>query len=124
MPNSALKRLSSLGIAIALSTTAFLSSSQAFAADAQIIEQGQKLAFDRKKGNCLACHKIEGGSMPGNIGPELKNMKDRFPDKSKLRAQIYDAQRNNPNTMMPPFGRHEILSKDEIDKVVEYIYSL
>jgi hypothetical protein len=25
---------------------------------------------------------------------------------------------------MPPFGPHEVLSKSEIDKVVEFIYSL
>jgi sulfur-oxidizing protein SoxX len=28
----------------------------------------------------------------------------------------------NPNTIMPPFGRHWILSEDEIDAVVAYIY--
>jgi sulfur-oxidizing protein SoxX len=31
---------------------------------------------------------------------------------------------NNPNTMMPPFGRHEIMTEAEIDKVVEFIHSL
>lgn len=96
----------------------------AFAADAQVIEEGKKIAFDRKKGNCLACHMIDGGDLPGNIGPPLVAMKARFPDKSKLRAQIWDSTKNNPNTMMPPFGRHEILTESEIDKVVEFIYSL
>ncbi len=94
------------------------------AADAATIEQGKKIAFDRKKGNCLACHQIEGGSLPGNIGPPLIAMKDRFPDKSKLRAQIADARKNNPNTIMPPFGAHEIMSDSEIDKVVEFIHTL
>jgi sulfur-oxidizing protein SoxX len=51
-------------------------------------------------------------------------MKVRFPDKAQLRAQIWDATVKNPNSMMPPFGRHEILSEGEIDKVVEYIHSL
>lgn len=96
----------------------------AVAADAQVIEQGKKLAFDRKKGNCLACHHIEGGSMPGNIGPALVAMKARFPDKAVLRAQIWDATVKNVNTMMPPFGRHEIMTEAEIDKVVEFIHSL
>ena len=96
----------------------------ATAADAQVIEQGKKIAFDRKKGNCLACHMIEGGDLPGNIGPPLVAMKARFPDKAKLRAQIWDSTKNNPNSMMPPFGRHEILTEGEIDKVVEFIYSL
>jgi sulfur-oxidizing protein SoxX len=96
----------------------------AAAADAQTLEEGKKIAFDRKKGNCLACHHIAGGELPGNIGPALVAMKTRFPDKAKLRAQIWDSTVNNPNTMMPPFGRHEILTEGEIDKVVEFIYSL
>lgn len=94
------------------------------AAEASVIEQGKQIAFDRKKGNCLACHQIEGGSLPGNIGPPLVAMKARFPDKSKLRAQIADSRISNPNTIMPPFGAHEILSGSEIDKVVEFIQSL
>jgi sulfur-oxidizing protein SoxX len=101
-----------------------LSPQLASAADESVVEQGKKIAFDRKKGNCLACHQIEGGSLPGNIGPPLVAMKARFPDKSKLRAQIYDSTKNNPNSMMPPFGRHNILTDSEIDKVVEFIYTL
>ncbi|NIQ12814.1 MAG: sulfur oxidation c-type cytochrome SoxX [Gammaproteobacteria bacterium] len=101
-----------------------LSPQLVIAADAQVIEQGKKIAFDRKKGNCLACHMIEGGDLPGNIGPPLVAMKARFPDKSKLRAQIWDSTKNNPNSMMPPFGRHAILTEKEIDKVVEFVYSL
>ena len=93
-------------------------------ADAAMIEAGKQIAFDRKKGNCLACHMIESGSLPGNIGPPLVGMKERFPDKAKLKAQITDSRVNNPNTIMPPFGPHEVLSKSEIDKVVEFIYSL
>ena len=93
-------------------------------ADATAIAEGKSIAFDRKKGNCLACHQIEGGSLPGNIGPPLLTMKSRFPDKNKLRAQITDARSNNANTIMPPFGAHEILSSSEIDKVVEFIHSL
>lgn len=96
----------------------------ASAAEESVVEQGKQIAFDRKKGNCLACHQIEGGSLPGNIGPPLVAMKSRFPDKSALRAQIWDSTQKNPNTMMPPFGKHEILSEEEIDKVVEFIYTL
>ena len=88
------------------------------------VEEGKKIAFDRKKGNCLACHQIEDGSLPGNIGPPLVAMKARFPDKAKLRAQISDPTQSNPGTAMPPFGKNKILSDDEIDKIVEYIYTL
>ena len=108
----------------ALGMLAMAGTSTVLAADASVVEEGKKLAFDRKKGNCLACHQIEGGSLPGNIGPPLIAMKARFPDKAKLRAQIWDATRNNPNSMMPPFGRHKILSEEEIDKIVEFIYTL
>lgn len=88
------------------------------------VEEGKKIAFDRKKGNCLACHQIEEGALPGNIGPPLVAMKARFPDKAKLREQIADPTKANPGTAMPPFGKHNILSSDEIDKIVEYVYTL
>jgi len=88
------------------------------------VEKGKKIAFDRKKGNCLACHSIAGGSMAGNMGPPLVAMKARFPDKGKLRAQIWDATKANPNTAMPPFGRHKILSEKDIDLITEYILTL
>ena len=96
----------------------------AISAEQSVEEQGKEVAFNRKKGNCLACHKIAGGSLEGNIGPELVNMKARYPDKAKLRAQIWDATANNPNTIMPPFGKHKIVSEEELDKIVEFIYSL
>ena len=51
-------------------------------------------------------------------------MKSRYSSKEKLRAQIYDATQNNPNTIMPPFGKHKILNESELDKVVEFIYTL
>ena len=88
------------------------------------IEQGKELAFSRKKGNCLACHSIVDGQLPGNIAPPLVAMKARFPDKAKLKAQIYDSTASNPNSIMPPFGRHKILSDKEIDMVTEFIYQL
>ncbi|MCI0505918.1 MAG: sulfur oxidation c-type cytochrome SoxX [Gammaproteobacteria bacterium] len=89
-----------------------------------VVEEGKEIAFHRQKGNCLACHKIADGSLPGNIGPELVNMKARYPDKSKLRAQIWDPTVANPNTIMPPFGKHKMLSEEELDKVVEFIHTL
>lgn len=92
--------------------------------DAKMIEEGKKISLDTKKGNCLACHMIIGGEMPGNIGPPLIAMKARFPDVAKLRAQIADSREMNPNTIMPPFGAHGILTDEEIDKVVAYIHSL
>ena len=84
-----------------------------------------RVAFKhRKKGNCLACHMIAGGNLPGNIGPPLVAMKARFPNKANLRAQIWDPTVANPNTIMPPFGKHRVLSDKEVDLVTEFIYSL
>jgi len=91
---------------------------------ASMIEEGRKIALDRRKGNCMACHVMAGATLPGNIGPPLVAMKARFPDKAKLRAQIWDSSQINPRTLMPPFGRHEILTEDEIDRVVEFVHSL
>ncbi len=92
--------------------------------ESSAVDAGKKLAFNRKKGNCLACHQIAGGKLAGNIGPPLVAMKARFPDKAKLRAQIFDPRKANPNTVMPPFGPHAILSDKEIDQIVEFIYTL
>ena len=96
----------------------------ASADEAADLEKGKELAFDRKKGNCLACHQIEGGILAGNIGPPLIAMKARFPDYDKLRSQIYDARENNPNTIMIPFGLHAVMTDKEIDLVTKFIHTL
>ena len=94
------------------------------AADDADITKGKELAFDRKKGNCLACHGIADGKLPGNIGPPLIAMKARFPDFNILKDQISDARINNPNTIMIPFGPHAVLSAKEIDLVTKFIHTL
>ncbi len=66
---------------------------------------------------------IPGGNLPGNIGPPLLAMKARYPDKAKLKAQIYDATVRNPDSIMPPFGKHGILTDKQLDQVTNYIYS-
>lgn len=88
------------------------------------VAEGKAIAFARSKGNCLACHMIEGGESPGNVGPPLIAMKARYPDKEKLRAQIFDATLFNPDSAMVPFGKHRVLTEDEINKVTEYIWTL
>jgi sulfur-oxidizing protein SoxX len=108
---------------------AFLAGSLALApqvsvADEAMAKAGKKVAENRKKGNCFACHDYPGAVLPGNIGPKLVNMKQRYPDKKQLRDKIWDATKTSPNTIMPPFGRHNILSEKEIDDVVEFIYNL
>lgn len=88
---------------------------------------GKEIAYDRKLGNCLACHAMPNqpdAEMPGNIAPPLISMKLRYPDKAKLRAQIWDPMVANPQTSMPPFGKHKVLTEEEIDKVTDFVYSL
>ena len=95
----------------------------AIAADTAITK-GKAVAVDRKKGNCLACHAMDDGTLPGNIGPPLISMSLRFPDKAVLKAQIVDSTVSNPNTIMPPFGKFGLLTPEEIDQVVDYVYTL
>jgi sulfur-oxidizing protein SoxX len=90
----------------------------------QRLAEGKQLAMARNKGNCLACHAIADGELPGTLGPPLLYMQQRFPDRAQLRAQVWDATVRNPDTVMPPFGRHRILSEAEIDLIVDYIHSL
>ena len=86
--------------------------------------EGQKIAFDRGKGNCLTCHVIKGGDLPGTIGPELKDIKSKYPDRADLVAILNDETKRNPQTVMPPFGRNRILNEDEINAVVDFLQTL
>jgi len=88
------------------------------------IEKGEMLAFDRKKGNCLACHYVKSGTLMGNSGPAFVAMKKRFPKREELVAQISNPHANNPLSIMPPFGRHEILTQSEIELIVTWLYTL
>ncbi|SDR16851.1 monoheme cytochrome SoxX (sulfur oxidation) [Rhizobiales bacterium GAS113] len=85
---------------------------------------GRDLAFDRGKGNCLSCHAIKGGELPGTIGPPLADMKARFPERQDLVSILTDESRRNPQTVMPPFGRNLILSDPEISAIVDFLYTL
>ena len=90
---------------------------------ADIAVKGGCVVLDRRKGNCSACHLIAGAAS-GDIAPPLSFMAARFADKQRLRAQVEDARRFNPNTVMPPFGAHQILTAEEIDQVVEFLLTL
>lgn len=88
---------------------------------------GKELAFNNRKGNCLACHgmpTVPDALSTGLYGPPLIAMSARFPDKARLRAQIWDATAFNPSTSMIPFGKHGVLTEAEIDKVTDFVYGL
>ncbi len=90
-------------------------------------EAGKEIAINRNKGNCLACHGVPAlaeADQTGNAGPPLIAMQARFPDKRVLRDKIWDATASNPGTFMPPFGKHGILTAEDIDQLVEFLYAL
>jgi sulfur-oxidizing protein SoxX len=108
---------SALAAAVAAVLSASLAQAQSGAAD------GQKLAFDRGKGNCLTCHEIKGGDLPGTIGPQLKDLKGRY-DRKELVAIVNDETQRNPLTVMPPFGRNRILTEQEVNAIVDFLQTL
>jgi L-cysteine S-thiosulfotransferase len=104
--------------ALALLLSANAAHAQSGAAD------GQKIAFDRGKGNCLTCHEIKGGDSPGTIGPVLADIKTKYPDRNDLIAIVSDETKRNPQTVMPPFGRNRILTEKEIGAIVDFLQTL
>lgn len=89
------------------------------------VARGKAVAENRTKGNCASCHAYEGVSSPGNIGPMIGGwLKQKYKDKAALRAQIWDATKTNPHSMMPPFGKYGIVSEAEIDDLTEWVWSL
>jgi L-cysteine S-thiosulfotransferase len=109
-------------LVLALSIGAAIFVSPAYAQSAAA--EGQKIAFDRGKGNCLTCHDIKGGDLPGTIGPALKDIKSKYPDRNDLVAIVTDETKRNPQTVMPPFGRNRILTDSEINAVVDFLQTL
>jgi sulfur-oxidizing protein SoxX len=114
----------STACSIAVMTAALALTPVSTASAESAIEKGKALSYDRKLGNCLACHAMDDGKLAGNIGPPLVSMKLRYPDKAKLRAQIWDATQKNGNSIMPPFGKHKMLSEEQIDQITDYVYTL
>jgi sulfur-oxidizing protein SoxX len=112
--------LQALAVAFLIGTTACPGAAHAQSAAAE----GQKIAFDRGKGNCLTCHDIKGGDLPGTIGPPLKDLKSKYPDRNDLVAIVSDETKRNPQTVMPPFGRNRILTEQEINTVVDFLQTL
>ncbi|MGH8731670.1 MAG: sulfur oxidation c-type cytochrome SoxX [Burkholderiales bacterium] len=114
-------------VAVLFIGSAFLlSMPQAGADEVPNVTAGRQLAFEIAKGNCLACHKFPGDSRANtlaNIGPPLLAIRSKFPDRAQLHRRLWDPMQTNPNTVMPPFGKHRILSRDEIELIIDYLYT-
>lgn len=100
--------------------------------------KGRKLAMDRKKGNCLACHTLPIPEQPfhGRIAPPLMGIGARY-DAGQLRLRVVNPKVLNPRSIMPAFyknsGLHRVAKKfqgktlltaQEVEDVVAYLQTL
>ena len=91
---------------------------------------GRALFINERKGNCTACHKTPTDTSlrsASNIGPPLEAIKQKYPapaDRARLRDAIWDQRNIKPETIMPPYGKHRILTETEIDAIVAYLETL
>ena len=76
--------------AVLIGGTSLIPQAASAAGHADMVKKGKEVAYNRKTGNCLACHMMDDGVSPGDVGPPLVAMKARFPDKKKLRAPYRD----------------------------------
>jgi L-cysteine S-thiosulfotransferase len=112
-------------LALASTTAALLAlaSRATFAAGAPALD----LFVRADKGNCIACHQLPPGSGPqtrADVGPRLEGARMRALGKGALRQALVDPMGANPDTVMPPFGRHRLLDAAEIDRLVDFLVSL
>ena len=59
-----------------------------------------------------------------DVGPRLDAARLKGWDRARLRALLEDPQRANPDTVMPPYGRHRILDGREIERLIDYLHAL
>lgn len=110
-------------------------------------KRGEALAINRKKGNCIACHRFSVfeekakkdpnayGDM-GEVGPSLDGVGSRY-DAGKLRLMIVDAKQFYPETIMPSFykitelhrvakdyDQKPILTLQEVEDIVAFLATL
>jgi len=95
-----------------------------FAADSNLVAQGEKIFNTNTMGNCLACHAVNGKKIdgPGSMGPVLQNL-SVWPEEA-LYEKIYDPYTTNPISAMPAFGKNGWLSDSEIKAVVAYLKTI
>ena len=101
------------------------------------VERGKKIFISRKV-NCLSCHEapIISEKFQGNFGPPLGGIGSRY-NKEELRLRVIDSKSINPDSIMPSYFKKikfertpaeflnkTILSAQEVEDLVEYLYSL
>ena len=95
-----------------------------FAADESLVKKGEEIFKTNTKGNCIACHAINGQTLdgPGSMGPVLQYL-SAWPDEA-LYDKIFDPYTANPISAMPAFGKNGWLSDEEIKAVVAYLKTI
>lgn len=99
---------------------------------------GRKLAINRKKGNCLACHAmpIPEQQFHGETAPSLYGVGKRLSE-GELRLQLVNSKVTNESTLMPSFYRthgfskvlkkfqgKSILEAQDVEDIVAYLMTL
>jgi sulfur-oxidizing protein SoxX len=99
---------------------------------------GRKVAYNRKTGNCLACHKlpIPEQQFHGEVGPDLGGIASRSSE-AELRLRIVNPKMANPDTIMPAFYRDRgfrrlqkkwvgktILKAQQVEDLLAYLMTL
>lgn len=88
---------------------------------------GREIFTRPDKGNCIACHQVPEGSGPAvraDVGPRLDAARLKGWDRARLRGLLEDPMRANPDTVMPPYGRHRLLEAGEIERVIDFLHAL
>jgi sulfur-oxidizing protein SoxX len=95
-------------------------------ADAALVAKGEKIFNNKKSGNCLACHAVNGKNIkdPGVLGPKLTGLS--YWSEKDLTDAVYDiyTARGIEASAMPAFGKNGWLSDDEIKAVVAYLKTI
>jgi len=95
-------------------------------ANADLVKQGEKLFMNKKGGNCLACHDIEGKEVdgPGSFGPKLTGLS--YWDDKMLYDTVFDIYkaRGIKISAMPAFGATGWLDDAEIKAIVAYLKTI
>jgi sulfur-oxidizing protein SoxX len=90
-------------------------------------EEAPDLFVKPEKGYCIACHQLPESIGPGarnDLGPKLEGERMRALGKAGIREVIEDPTKLNPDSVMPPYGRHRILDASEIDRIAEFLHAL
>ena len=90
------------------------------------VDLGRKLFQDPQKGNCVACHRLASDDIKraASVGPLLERFREKFPDHATLVKSIAEADSLRPDTIMPPYRRHRILTESEIEAIARYLETL